>query len=178
MEELIKKIITGIGEDPKREGLKQTPERVVKMYKKIFSGYQEKPENIMTVFDSEKYDEMIVCKNIEFYSMCEHHMLPFLGTVSIAYIPNKKIIGLSKLPRIVEIFSRRMQNQERMTNQIAATIMKFLKPKGVGVVIKAQHLCMMMRGVEKKNAEMITSDLRGVFKKNLSTRNEFMNLIK
>ncbi len=178
MQKNIKEILKFIGENPEREGLLKTPERVEKSYQTLFSGYKKDPKDLLTVFDSEGYDEMIICRDIEFYSMCEHHMIPFFGTVTIAYLPNKKIIGLSKLPRMVEIFARRLQNQERLTNQIAQNLMEILSPKGVGVVVKAKHLCMMMRGVEKQNSEMITSDLRGCFRTHPSTRAEFMNLIK
>ncbi len=177
IENLVAEIIKEIGEDKDREGLKQTPQRVAKSFLKLFGGYHQKPEDIITQFDGENYDEMIICKDIDFYSNCEHHMLPFFGTVSIGYIPNKKIVGLSKLPRIVEIFSRRLQNQERLTQQIAQTLDDLLKPKGVGVVIKAKHLCTMARGVEKQNSEMITSACKGLFKKDTKTRSEFLKLI-
>jgi len=176
--ELIKKILVELGEDTTREGLKNTPQRAAKSYEKIFAGYKMDPKNILTVFNNEGYDEMIICKHIDFYSTCEHHMLPFYGKVSIGYIPDKKIIGISKLPRIVEIFARRLQNQERMTMQIAKTFTKLLKPKGVGVVVEGKHLCMMARGVEKQNTIMTTSYCTGLFRKNLSTRSEFLKLIK
>ena len=136
------------------------------------------PKKLLQFFDNEGYDEMIIAKDIDFYSMCEHHMLPFFGQVYIGYIPNDKIIGLSKMPRMVEIFSRRLQNQERLTRQIADTLMDLLKPKGVGVVIKANHLCMKARGVEKQNCEVTTSSFTGLFKSNLNTRGEFLDLIK
>ncbi|MBT4937407.1 GTP cyclohydrolase I FolE [Candidatus Peregrinibacteria bacterium] len=177
MQTHIKSIIELIGEDPSREGLKETPRRVEAAYKKIFSGYTQKPEDVLTVFDSEGYDEMIICKDIEFYSMCEHHMLPFFGKASIAYIPDKKIIGLSKLPRLIEIFARRLQNQERLTSQVAKNLMEMLKPKGVGVIIRAKHLCMMARGIEKQSSEMISSALHGRFKTDEKTRAEFMQLV-
>ena len=167
-----------IGEDPKREGLVGTPERVAKSYKKLFGGYKEDPKRLIKVFDNEGYDEMIIAKDIDFYSTCEHHLLPFSGKAYIGYIPNDKIIGLSKLPRLIEIFSRRMQNQERLTKQIADTLNDMLKPKGVGVVIKAEHLCMKARGVEKQNSVISTSAFTGLFKKNINTRSEFLNLIK
>lgn len=175
---LIKDLLTHFGEDPEREGLKKTPKRVLAAYKHLFSGYDKKIGDVLTVFDDENYDEMIVVKNIEFYSVCEHHMLPFFGKANIGYIPNGKIIGLSKLPRIVEIFSRRLQNQERLTSQIAEGLEELLHPKGVAVVLEAKHLCMMARGVEKQNSEVTTSSLKGLFKKNSITRSEFMNLIK
>ena len=161
-----------------REGLKNTPKRIAKSFDKIFGGYKENPQDLATVFDGENYDEMIICKNIDFYSTCEHHMQAFFGKVSIGYIPNKKIIGLSKLPRIVEIFSRRLQNQERLTMQVAETLYNLISPKGVGVVVEGKHLCMMSRGVEKQNATMTTSSFRGLFKKDSKTRSEFLRLIE
>ena len=173
-EELIKGLIELIGEDPTREGLVDTPKRVVKAYEKLFDGYNHKPEEVLTVFGDESYDEMIVVKAIEFYSTCEHHMIPFFGKAHIGYIPNGKIIGLSKMPRLVEMYARRLQNQERMTNQIARALDKILKPKGVAVVVEARHLCMMARGVEKQKSEVITSSLLGLFKRDLNTRGEFM----
>lgn len=175
---LYQEILKEIGEDPKREGLLKTPERIAKSFEKIFGGYKQKASEALTQFDGENYDEMIICNDIDFFSTCEHHMQPFFGKVSIGYIPNEKIIGLSKLPRIVEIFSRRLQNQERLTMQIANTLNDLLKPKGVAVVVKAKHLCMMARGVEKQNASMITSSCTGLFKKNAKTRSEFLRLIK
>lgn len=175
---LYREVLKEIGEDPSREGLLKTPERIAKSFEKIFGGYSKKPSENLTQFDGENYDEMIICKDIDFYSTCEHHMQAFFGKISIGYIPNKKIIGLSKLPRIVEIFSRRLQNQERLTMQIANTLNELLKPKGVGVVVKAKHLCMMARGVEKQNASMITSSCTGLFKQNSKTRSEFLRLIK
>lgn len=175
---LYKEILEEIGEDTKREGLEKTPERIAKSFEKIFGGYGKKASDSLTQFDGENYDEMIICNDIDFYSTCEHHMQPFFGKISIGYIPNKKIVGLSKLPRIVEIFSRRLQNQERLTMQIANTLNELLKPKGVAVVVKAKHLCMMARGVEKQNASMITSSCTGLFKKNAKTRSEFLRLIK
>lgn len=178
IEELAKELIQEIGDSPEREGLKKTPERVAKSYQKIFGGYKKDPNEILTEFDGENYDEMIICKDIDFFSTCEHHLQPFFGTVSIGYIPNKKIIGISKLPRLVEIFSRRLQNQERLTMQIAETLTKLINPKGVGVVISAKHFCMMARGVEKQNAIMTTSCCTKLFKKNSKTRSEFLNLIK
>jgi GTP cyclohydrolase I len=176
-EELVKQMILQIGEDPNREGLVDTPARVAKAQAALFSGYKENLENIMTVFDNEGYDDMVITKDIEFYSTCEHHMLPFFGKAHIGYIPQDKIIGLSKMPRLVEVFSRRLQNQERLTSQIAQGLMDILHPKGVGVVIEAKHLCMMARGVEKQGAMMTTSSVHGLFKKNLNTRSEFLRLI-
>ena len=177
LEELVEEMIVLMGDDPKREGLLKTPQRVSKAFQKMFSGYSQKPEDMLTVFDGEQYDEMIVVKNIEFYSTCEHHMLSFFGKVHVGYIPNGRILGLSKMPRLIEIFSRRLQNQERLTSQIADSLHKLLTPKGVGVVIEAQHLCMMARGVEKQNSMVLTSSLKGLFKNNHETREEFLRLI-
>lgn len=171
-------LIKEIGEDPNREGLIDTPDRVARSYKKLFGGYSQNPADIMTSFDGEDYDEMIICKDIDFYSTCEHHMQPFFGKVHIGYIPNKKIVGLSKLPRLVEVFARRLQNQERLTMQIAQALTELISPEGVGVVIEGQHLCMMSRGVEKQNATMTTSYNTGSFRKELNTRSEFLRLIK
>ncbi len=175
--ECVKEVIKALGENADREGLVDTPRRVAESYEELFSGYDKRPEDILTVFDDEHYDEMIVAKNIEFYSTCEHHMLAFFGKAHIGYIPDGKIIGLSKLPRVVEIFSRRLQNQERLTSQIAGAIEKLLGAKGVGVVLEAQHLCMMARGVEKQSSVVTTSAQLGLFKKNDKTRAEFLQLI-
>ncbi len=172
-----REIIKALGEDADREGLLRTPERVAEAFETLFSGYTQRPEDVLTVFDGENYDEMIVAKNIEFYSTCEHHMLSFFGKAHIGYIPNGKIIGLSKLPRLVEIFSRRLQNQERLTSQIAKAVEQLLDAKGVGVVLEAQHLCIMARGVEKQNSVVTTSAQLGLFKKNDKTRSEFLQLI-
>ena len=169
LEKLYQEILTLMGEDTSREGLKETPKRIAKSFDKIFGGYDKNPKDLVTVFDGENYDEMIICKDIDFYSTCEHHMQPFFGKIAIGYIPNSKIIGLSKLPRIVEVFSRRLQNQERLTMQIAETLYELIDPKGVGVVIEGKHLCMMARGVEKQNATMTTSNFRGLFKKDPKT---------
>jgi len=177
IEKLVRELLKEIGENPAREGLKDTPYRVAKSYEKLFGGYQKEAKKLITEFDRENYDEMIICKNIDFYSTCEHHLLPFFGKISIGYIPRKKIVGISKLPRIVEIFARRLQNQERFTSQIADTLSKLLNPKGVGIVIEAQHLCMLARGVEKQNSSMTTSAFRGLFLKNSKTRSEFLKLI-
>ncbi len=178
IENLIKQLLEEIGEDSQREGLKETPSRTAKSYEKLFGGYSQDPKKIFTEFDGENYDEMIICEDIDFYSTCEHHMQPFFGKISIGYIPDKKIIGLSKLPRLVEIYSRRLQNQERLTMQIASTLTELIKPKGAGVVVKAKHLCMMARGVEKQNASMTTSYCTGLFKNDAKTRNEFLRLIQ
>lgn len=176
--ELIKELLKTVESDVEREGLVDTPKRVDKAFDKIFSGYGKDPHDLLTIFESENYDEMIIVRNIEFYSTCEHHMLPFFGRAQIGYIPRGKIIGLSKIPRLVEIFARRLQNQERLTTQIADTLMKLLDPKGVAVVIEAKHFCMMARGVEKQMSEVTTSALKGLFKKDQATRAEFMRLIK
>lgn len=174
----IQAILKELGEDPAREGLLETPERVAKSFEKLYGGYHQDPQKIITVFENEGYDEMVIAKDIEFYSMCEHHMLPFFGKAHIGYIPEDKIIGLSKMPRLVEVFARRLQNQERLTKQIADTLSEILKPKGVGVVLEASHFCMMARGVEKQGSKMVTSSFTGHFKKDEKTRNEFLNLIK
>ena len=178
LEQLIKGLLKEIGDNPNREGLAGTPERVARSYEKLFGGYGHDPKKLIKVFHNEGYDEMIIVKDIDFYSMCEHHLLPFFGRTYIGYIPEDKIIGLSKLPRLVEIFARRLQNQERLTKQIADTLNEMLKPKGVGVVIKAEHLCMKARGVEKQNSEITTSAFTGLFKSNMNTRSEFLNLIR
>lgn len=178
LEKVVADLIAVLGEDVGREGLKATPKRVAKSFEKIFSGYGKKPKDIVTIFEDRHYDEMIVVKDIEWYSTCEHHFLPFFGTAHIGYIPNGKIIGLSKIPRLVEIFSRRMQNQERLTVQIAEALTELINPRGVGVVLEAKHLCMMARGVEKQGSKVVTSSMLGLFKKNLNTRSEFLKLIK
>ncbi|PIZ71644.1 GTP cyclohydrolase I FolE [Candidatus Peregrinibacteria bacterium CG_4_10_14_0_2_um_filter_43_11] len=175
---LIAQLLTAIGEDTGREGLRETPSRVAKSYEKLFGGYGQSPKDVITVFDNEGYDEMIIAKDIDFYSTCEHHLLPFVGRAYVGYIPNDKIIGLSKMPRMVEIFSRRLQNQERLTRQIADTLDELLKPKGVGVVLEGEHLCMKARGVEKQNCKITTSSFTGLFLKNTNTRAEFLNLIR
>ncbi|TRO66599.1 GTP cyclohydrolase I FolE [Christiangramia sabulilitoris] len=172
-----REIISGVGEDPDREGVLNTPERAAKAMQFLTQGYSMNAEEILkkAVFE-ETYDEMVVVKDIELYSLCEHHMLPFFGKAHIAYIPNGKIIGLSKLPRVVDVFSRRLQVQERLTNDILECLNETLKPQGVAVVIEAVHLCMMMRGVQKQNSATTTSGFRGQFKE-IETRNEFLKLI-
>ena len=178
VKDLVKTLLTEIGEDPEREGLLSTPIRVAKAYEFLTRGYHQDIGEVMNkAIFNERYDEMVLVKNIDFYSMCEHHLLPFYGKVHIAYIPNGKIIGLSKIPRIVEVFSRRLQVQERMTQQIADTIEKYLQPNGVAVVAEAFHMCMMMRGVEKQNSSATTSAVHGVFKEDARTRMEFLDLI-
>lgn len=178
VQELVYKMLKEIGEDPEREGLKATPRRVARAYEFLTAGYKKDIKSVLNkaVF-TEKYDEMVLVKNIDFYSLCEHHMLPFYGKVHVAYIPDGKIIGLSKIPRIVEVFSRRLQVQERMTQEIADTFDKYLQPQGVAVVSEAFHMCMMMRGVEKQNSSATTSAMHGVFKEDARTRSEFLTLI-
>ena len=179
MQEYIKVILKKIGEDPQREGLMKTPMRVEKSLKFLTSGYKKDITEILNgALFEEKYDEMIISKDVDIFSLCEHHLLPFFGKCHIAYIPDGKIIGLSKIPRIVEVFSRRLQVQERLTTQIANSLYEILKPQGVGVVIEAKHLCMIMRGVEKLNTVITTSSLLGCFKDDINTRSEFMNLIR
>ena len=178
MEKLVRELLEEIGENPDREGLVKTPRRVAAMYEFLTSGYHTSLDSIVNqaIFE-EEYDEMVCVTNIEMYSLCEHHLLPFIGKAHVGYIPDGRLIGLSKIPRIVEIFSRRLQLQERLTQEIAHSIDDVLQPKGVGVVIEAQHLCMQMRGVEKQGSMAVTSAMRGVFKENARTRNEFMSLI-
>ena len=179
METAVRTILQNIGEDPDRQGLEKTPYRVAKMYKEVTRGYGESPENLINQahFDVE-YEERVVVTNIDFYSLCEHHMLPFFGVVHVGYIPEGKVVGLSKIPRIVEMFARRLQVQENMTHQIADVLNKHLQPDGVGVVIEGYHMCMMMRGVQKQKAKMITSSLIGSFKEDPKTRTEFLELIR
>ena len=178
LHDAVREILKEIGEDPNREGLKDTPERVQKLYKEITSGYHEDPKEVINgaIYNID-YDEMVIVKDIEFYSLCEHHMLPFFGKVHVAYIPKKKVMGLSKIPRIVEVFSRRLQVQERMTVQIANFLKETLKPKGVAVVVNGYHLCMAMRGVRKSDANMLTSSMLGAFRNDERTRAEFLSLI-
>ena len=180
IEALTRSLLLELGEDPEREGLLKTPERVAKAMRFLTKGYQEDVTSVLNnaVFEGEDYDEMVVVKDIEFYSLCEHHMLPFYGQCHIAYLPDKKIIGLSKIPRLVDIFARRLQVQERLTTQIAHSLRKWLNPKGVGVVMEASHLCMMMRGVEKQHSNATTSTMLGLFRRDRRTRMEFMELIR
>ncbi len=179
IEGLISSLLKELGEDPGRDGLKRTPGRVARAYRTFTEGYSQDPLVILNdaVFE-ESYDEMVVVKDIGFYSLCEHHMIPFFGRAHVAYIPNGKIVGLSKLPRMVEMFARRLQVQERLTKEIAQAIEDLLSPKGVAVVVESIHLCMMMRGVEQQNAFAITSSLRGEFESDSKTRAEFMELIR
>ena len=176
-EHTVAKIIEHLGDNPLREGIIDTPKRVVKSWKTLYGGYNQKPEDVLKTTFNVDYDEMIISKDIEFYSTCEHHMLPFFGKAHIAYIPRANVVGLSKLARLLEIYARRMQIQERLTNQIADGMMKVMNPLGCGVVIEAKHFCMVCRGVQKKNSTMITSALRGIFKM-AETKHEFHNLCK
>jgi GTP cyclohydrolase IA len=180
MKELIEGILREIGEDPKREGLEKTPARVESMLHFLTSGYQQDVSEVLNgaVFAEDHYDQMVVVKDIDFYSLCEHHLLPFFGKAHVAYVPDHKILGLSKLARLVEMFSRRLQVQERLTIQIAQALHDALLPKGVGVVIEASHLCMMMRGVEKQNSKAVTSAVLGTFRECPMTRNEFVELLR
>ena len=179
MADLIRRILVQLGEDPGREGLLQTPERFEKALRFLTSGYQQDPEKVLNgAMFSVGYDEMVVVKDIEVYSLCEHHLLPFFGKCHVAYIPNKKVVGLSKIARLVNMYARRLQVQERLTNQIAQTIEEKLNPQGVGVIIEARHLCMVMRGVEKQHSAAVTSAMLGAFRSNKQTRDEFLSLVR
>jgi GTP cyclohydrolase IA len=176
--DLVRRMIVQLGEDPNREGLRRTPERFEKALRYLTSGYRQDPEKILNnAMFSVGYDEMVVVKDIEVYSLCEHHLLPFFGKCHVAYLPNKKVVGLSKIARLVNMYARRLQIQERLTNQIATTIQEQLKPQGVGVIIEARHLCMVMRGVEKQNSAAVTSAMLGAFRDNKQTRDEFLSLV-
>lgn len=179
IEQAVREILAHVGENPDREGLQRTPERVARMYDEILAGYTVDPVALVNdaLFNVE-YDEMIVVKDIEFFSMCEHHMLPFFGRAHVAYIPQEKVIGLSKIPRIVEMYARRLQVQERMTREIADLIAEVLDPLGVAVVVEGSHMCSMMRGVKKEHARMVTSAMLGCFRKSQKTRNEFMQHLR
>jgi GTP cyclohydrolase I len=178
VEESVTKLLEELGEDPNREGLRRTPHRVAKAMQFLTSGYTKDVQKILnSAIFNEKYSEMVIVKDIDFFSMCEHHLLPFFGKVHVAYIPSGKIVGLSKMPRIVDVFAKRLQVQERMTQQIADTLYEALNPQGVGVVIEARHMCMMMRGVEKQNSVATTSAMLGVFMDDVKTRQEFLTLI-
>lgn len=178
MKENIRQQISYIGENPNREGLVDTPKRIVKMWDEIYVGYKQKPEDILTTFSADGCDQIVLLKDIEMYSMCEHHNLPFVGVAHIAYIPDEKVIGISKLARLLDIYAKRMQIQERLGEQVTAALMKYLKPEGAACIIEAQHLCMRMRGVSKQNSTMITSSMKGVFLTENSARMELMQLIK
>ena len=179
IEEAVKEILESVGEDPGRDGLRDTPARVSRMYDELLAGYKLDPAALINdaLFEVE-YDEMVVVRDIEFYSLCEHHVIPFLGHAHVAYVPRGKIIGLSKIPRVVDAFARRLQVQERLTRQVADFLTEALQPQGVGVVLEAIHLCSMMRGVKKSDARMVTSAMCGVFKQDPRTRAEFMEHIR
>ncbi len=178
-EDQLREVLVRLGEDPEREGLQRTPERMARALEYLTKGSREDPEELLrgALFNVD-YDEMVIVKDIEMFSLCEHHLLPFFGKVHIAYIPRGKVLGLSKLPRLVDIFARRLQVQERLTTQIAETIQKAIEPQGVGVVIEARHLCMMMRGVEKQHSAAVTSSMLGCFRSELEARQEFLALIR
>ncbi len=177
--EMMRRMLRMLGEDPNREGLRKTPERFEKALRYLTSGYHQDPDKILNgAMFSVCYDEMVVVKDIELFSLCEHHLLPFFGKCHVAYIPTKKVIGLSKIPRLVNMYARRLQIQERLTSQIAQAIQQNVSPEGVGVIIEARHLCMVMRGVEKQHSQAVTSAMLGVFRENKQTRDEFLALIR
>jgi GTP cyclohydrolase IA len=179
MQDIIKQLLAGLGEDPAREGLRDTPKRVERSLRFLTSGYQADVDaTLNNALFTVDYNEMVIVKDIDFYSLCEHHMLPFFGKCHVAYIPNGKVVGLSKIPRLVDIFARRLQVQERLTNQVASTLLEKINPLGVAVVTEATHLCMAMRGVEKQNSVAVTSAMLGAFRSDARTRSEFLNLIK
>jgi GTP cyclohydrolase IA len=180
VEDAVRLLLRHVGEDPEREGLKLTPNRVLHALEFLTRGYKEDPKVAINgaVFSEEEYQEIILCRDLDFYSLCEHHLLPFFGKAHLAYLPNRRIIGLSKLARLVEIYARRLQVQERLTTQIANTLMEEIEPLGVAVVLEAEHLCMRMRGVEKQNSYVTTSAMLGVFRTHVETRQEFMNLLR
>jgi GTP cyclohydrolase IA len=178
-EDLVREMLVRLGEEPAREGLVRTPERVHRAFEYLTRGYKEDPDAMLKgALFTVSYDEMVIVKDVEMFSLCEHHMLPFFGKVHVAYIPKGKVIGLSKIPRLIEMFSRRLQIQERLTTQIAETIQNAIEPQGVGVVIEARHLCMMMRGVEKQHSAAVTSSMLGCFRDEQETRTEFLSLIR
>jgi GTP cyclohydrolase I len=177
--ELTREMLLRLGEDPQREGLQRTPERMAQALEFLTRGYQEDPQEILRgALFTEEYDEMVIVKDVEMFSLCEHHLLPFFGKVHVAYIPNGKVIGLSKIPRLIDVFARRLQVQERLTMQIAECIQQAIAPEGVGVVVEARHLCMMMRGVEKQHSAAVTSSMLGAFRNDENTRQEFLSLIR
>ncbi len=177
--DLVRALLTHVGEDPDREGLRETPRRVEQALRFLTEGYRKSLDQALnSALYSVSYDEMVIVKDIEVFSLCEHHLLPFFGKAHVAYVPNKKVIGLSKLPRLVDIFARRLQIQERLTYQIAQAIEEKIQPQGVGVVIEARHLCMMMRGVEKQHSRAVTSAMLGVFREKKQTRDEFLSLLQ
>lgn len=178
LSELVQEILGELGENPDRDGLRQTPQRVARAFRELTRGYEMDAATVLNnaLFEV-SYDEMVIVRDIEMFSLCEHHLLPFFGKVHVAYLPRDKVIGLSKIPRLVDMFARRLQIQERLTNQIAATIQESINPVGVGVVIEARHLCMVMRGVEKQHSSAVTSAMLGAFRENLQTREEFLSLL-
>ena len=177
--DLVRRMLQLIGEDPERDGLRHTPERFEKALRFLTSGYHQDPKKLLNgAMFSVCYDQMVLVKDIEVYSLCEHHMIPFFGKCHVAYIPDKKVVGLSKIPRLVNMFARRLQIQERLTNQVASAIQQEISPFGVGVVVEARHLCMVMRGVEKQNSQTVTSAMLGAFRENVQTREEFLSLIR
>jgi GTP cyclohydrolase I len=177
--ELTREMLLRLGEDPQREGLLRTPERMAQALEFLTKGYQEDPQEILKgALFTEEYDEMVIVKDVEMFSLCEHHLLPFFGKVHVAYIPNGRVIGLSKIPRLIDVFARRLQVQERLTMQIAECIQQAIAPEGVGVVVEARHLCMMMRGVEKQHSAAVTSSMLGAFRNEENTRQEFLSLIR
>ncbi|HEV3278382.1 MAG TPA: GTP cyclohydrolase I FolE [Terriglobia bacterium] len=179
LETVVERILEEIGEDSSREGLLNTPRRVAKSLRYLTRGYQQDPDKVLNgALFSVGYDEMVIVRDIEVFSLCEHHLLPFFGRCHVAYLPNRRVVGLSKIPRLVDVFARRLQVQERLTTQIAETIMQKVRPRGVGVIIEARHLCMIMRGVEKQNSVAVTSAMLGCFRHNAQTRNEFLNLVR
>ena len=178
IEKSVTSILKAIGENPSREGLKDTPKRVAKSYEFLFSGYDQKIKNVLKTFDAEGYNEIIISKDIDFFSTCEHHILPFFGKVHFAYIPDKKIVGISKIPRLIEIFARRLQIQERLTKEIAEEFQKIVKPKGIAISLEGVHTCMTSRGVQQTNSKMITTYFLGEFKNNDDLREEFLQQIK
>ncbi|KKM77712.1 hypothetical protein LCGC14_1367300 [marine sediment metagenome] len=180
VEKSIAFLISSFGEDPGRSGLRETPKRMAETWKFLFSGYGKKPDSVITSFDAENYDQLILLKDIEFYSMCEHHLIPFFGKAHIAYIPDPKgaIVGVSKLARILDIYSRRMQIQERIGDQVTSAIMSTIQPRGAACILEATHLCMRMRGVEKQNSIMVTSSLKGIFLREKGIKEEFLALIR
>ena len=177
IEKAVREILVAVGDDPQREGMAKTPERVAKMYQELFAGLFQDPAEHLAVGFSEQYDEMVILRDIPFYSMCEHHLLPFMGRAHVAYLPRGKVVGVSKLARVVEAFARRPQVQERLTGQIADLIMEKLDARGAAVIIEAEHTCMTIRGIRKPGSRMVTSAMRGLFKSNLATRNEAINLL-
>lgn len=177
MKDLLKEMIRCIGDDPMREGLLDTPRRVIKSWDELYSGYHQDPKEVLTLFSADGYDQLVLLKDIEIYSMCEHHMLPFFGKAHIAYLPGKKIIGISKLARLIEIYARRLQIQERIGDQVTEALMNYLEAQGAACIIEAKHMCMCSRGVSKQNSIMTTSSMKGIFMTDSTARNELLQLI-